>query len=103
MFKAWQVHAAGQPMDVMRIGQVDLPPLEAGQMRVKPAAACLGLPDYFMCTAEYPATPSPLPFTSGQEVVGVVVAVGAGVATPVGARVMGMTDFWRGLGSLGEE
>jgi NADPH2:quinone reductase len=103
MFKAWQVHAAGQPLDVMRIGQVDLPALEAGQMRVKVAAACLGLPDYFMCTGEYPATPSPRPFTSGQEVVGTVLAVGPGVKTPVGARVMGMTDFWRGLGSLAEE
>jgi NADPH2:quinone reductase len=90
-------------MDVMRIGQVDLPALEAGQMRVKVAAACLGLPDYFMCTAEYPATPSPPPFTSGQEVVGTVIAVGPDVTTPVGTRVMGMTDFWRGLGSLGEE
>ena len=103
MFKAWQVHAAGQPTDVMRIGQVDLPPLEAGQMRVRAAGACLGLPDYFMCTAEYPAMPSPYPFTSGQEVVGTVIAVGANVKTPVGTRVMGMTDFWRGLGSLGEE
>jgi NADPH2:quinone reductase len=103
MVQAWQVHAAGQPTEVMRIGQVDLPALAPGEMRVKVAAACLGLPDYFMCTAEYPATPSPRPFTPGQEAVGTVVAVGPDVKTAVGTRVMGMTDFWRGLGSLAEE
>ena len=103
MFRAWQTVAAGQPRHVMRIGGVDLPALAPGEMRVKVAAACLGLPDYFMCTGEYPATPSPRPFTSGQEVVGTVLAVGPDVATSVGTRVMGMTDFWRGLGSFAEE
>ncbi|HTJ64132.1 MAG TPA: NADPH:quinone oxidoreductase family protein [Alphaproteobacteria bacterium] len=103
MFKAWQTHGLGQPSEVMRIGQSDLPPLAAGEMRVKVAAACLGLPDYFMCTGEYPATPQQKPFTSGQEVVGTVIDRGDGVKTEIGARVMGMTDFWRGLGSLAEE
>ena len=103
MFKAWQTHGMGRPQDVMRIGEAELPDLAPGEMRVKVAAACLGLPDYFMCTGEYPATPQQKPFTSGQEVVGTVIAAGAGVKTPVGARVMGMTDFWRGLGSLAEE
>lgn len=103
MFRAWQVHGAGQPHEVMRAGLVDLPPLGQGEMRVKVAAACLGLPDYFMCTGEYPATPQTRPFTSGQEVVGTVIGTGADVATPIGSRIMGMTDFWRGLGSLAEE
>ena len=34
---------------------------------------------------------------------GIVIAVGPGVKTPLGTRVMGMTDFWRGYGSLAEE
>src|ERR1035441_10122910 len=99
MFKAWQTHGVGQPPDVMRIGQADLPELAPGEMRVKVRAACLGLPDYFMCTGEYPAAPQNKPFTSGQEVVGTMLARGPDVTAPVGARVMGMTDFWRGLGS----
>ena len=103
MFKAWQTHGVGQPPEVMRIGQADLPELAPGEMRVKVRAACLGLPDYFMCTGEYPATPQNKPFTSGQEVVGTMLARGPDVTTPVGARVMGMTDFWRGLGSLAEQ
>jgi NADPH2:quinone reductase len=102
MFKAWQVHAEGQPLDVMRAARIDLPPLGAGEMRVKVAAAALGLPDYFMCTGQYPANPKDGPFTPGGEVVGTVIAVGAGVSTPVGTRIMGMTDFWRGHGSLAE-
>ncbi len=103
MFKAWKIHAEGQPRDVMRKAETDLPPLAAGEMRVKVAAAALGLPDYFMCTGQYPANPKDGPFTPGGEVVGTVIAVGPDVKTPVGTRVMGMTDFWRGLGSLAEE
>jgi NADPH2:quinone reductase len=103
MFKAWKIHAEGQPTEVMRAEQAELPALAAGEMRVKVAAAALGLPDYFMCTGQYPANPKDGPFTPGGEVVGTVVAVGPGVKTPVGTRVMGMTDFWRGFGSLAEE
>src|ERR1700761_7162419 len=103
MFKAWKIHAEGQPREVMKAEQADLPALGAGQMRVKVAAASLGLPDYFMCTGQYPANPKDGPFTPGGEVVGTVIAVGPNVTTPVGTRVMGMTDFWRGYGSLAEE
>jgi NADPH2:quinone reductase len=103
MFKAWKIHAEGQPREVMRAEQTDLPALVAGEMRVKVAAAALGLPDYFMCTGQYPANPKDGPFTPGGEVVGTVIAVGPDVKTPLGMRVMGMTDFWRGFGSLAEE
>jgi NADPH2:quinone reductase len=103
MFRAWRINAEGRPLDVMRAAQVDLPPLGPGEMRVKVAAAALGLPDYFMCTGQYPANPKDGPFTPGGEVVGAVIATGPGVSTPVGARIMGMTDFWRGHGSLAEE
>jgi len=103
MFKAWKIHAEGQPRDVLRPAQTDLPALGPGEMRVRVAAAALGLPDYFMCTGQYPANPKDGPFTPGGEVVGIVIAVGPGVKTPLGTRVMGMTDFWRGYGSLAEE
>ena len=32
-----------------------------------------------------------------------MIAVGPDVTTPIGTRVLGMTDFWRGYGSLAEE
>src|SRR3984885_14669943 len=103
MFKAWKIHAEGQQRDVLKAEQAELPALGAGETRGKGAAAALGLPDYFMCTGQYPANPKDGPFTPGGEVVGTVIAVGPDVKTPVGARVMGMTDFWRGFGSLAEE
>ncbi len=104
MFKAWKIHGEGQPRDVLRVtSAAELPMLGPGEMRVKVAAAALGLPDYFMCTGQYPANPKDGPFTPGGEVVGTVIAVGPGVRMPVGTRVMGMTDFWRGYGSLAEE
>ncbi len=103
MFKAWKIHAEGQPRDVLKAEQADLPVLASGEMRIKVAAASLGLPDYFMCTGQYPANPKDGPFTPGGEVVGTVIAVGADVKTPIGTRVLGMTDFWRGYGSLAEE
>ena len=101
--RAWLVHGKGEPTEVMKLGQRELPALGPGEMRVKVAAASMGLPDYMMCTGAYPATPQDGPFTPGGEVVGTVVATGPDVATKIGTRVMGMTDFWRGLGSFAEE
>jgi NADPH2:quinone reductase len=104
MFKAWKIHGEGQPRDVMRVDeQAALPQPASGEMRIKVLAAALGLPDYFMCTGQYPANPKDGPFTPGGEVCGTVIAVGPDVTTPVGTRIMGMTDFWRGYGSLAEE
>ena len=65
-------------------------------------AAGLGLPDVLMCRGTYPLTP-PLPFTPGQEVTGVITAVGEGVTRAVGEKVMGVTCFYLGHGSLAEE
>lgn len=102
MFKAWQIHAEGKPTEVMCSAVLSEPPLGAGELRVEVAAAALGLPDYFMCTGQYPANPKDGPFTPGGEVVGRVIETGPGTTTPVGTRVLGMTEFWRGFGSLAE-
>ena len=55
-----------------------------------------------MCRGVYPLTP-PLPFTPGQEVTGVVTAVGEGVDRRIGEHVMGVTIFYMGHGSFAEE
>src|SRR5205085_3576039 len=73
-----------------------------GQVRIRVAAAGIGLPDVFMCRGTYPLTP-PLPFTSGQEATGIVTAVGEGVDIPIGSRIMCVTMFWQGQGSFAEE
>lgn len=101
--RAWRTYPSGDPEAAMRLEDIPAPEPNAGELRVRVLAAGLGLPDYMMCKDQYPGTPGLRPFTSGQEVVGVVTKQGAGTTTPVGTRVMGMTDFWSGRGSLAEE
>lgn len=72
------------------------------QVRLRVNAAALGLPDVLMCRGVYPLTPS-LPFTPGQEVAGVVTAVGDGVDHVVGERIMAVTAFYTGHGGFAEE
>lgn len=100
---AWQVQAAGEPIDVLTEVEVARPVPEAGQVRIRVAAAGIGLPDVLMCRGTYPLTP-PLPFTPGQELTGVVTGVGEGVtAISVGDRVMAVSTFFLGTGAFAEE
>jgi NADPH2:quinone reductase len=99
---AWQVQGAGEPVDVLARVEVPVPEPGAGQLRVRVTAAGLGLPDVLMCRGSYPLTP-PLPFTPGQEVTGVVTAVGDGATRAIGEKVMGVTAFYLGHGSLADE
>jgi len=52
-----------------------------------------------MCRGTYPLTP-PGPFVPGQEVCGVVDAVGEGVDVPLGVRMMAVTSFMDGRGGF---
>jgi len=100
--QAWQVTGAGEPDDVLRRVEVDVPEPGPGQARIRVTAAGIGLPDVLMCRGTYPLTP-PVPFIPGQEATGVVTAVGEGVDLPLGASVMGVTVFYEGHGSFAEE
>lgn len=99
--RAWQVQGKGEPSEVFR--QVELPAPEPapGQVQVRVTAAGVGLPDVLMCRGVYPLTP-PLPFTPGQEMAGVVSAVGDGVDVAIGTRVMSTSGFVEGKGSFAE-
>lgn len=99
--RAWQVHGKGEPTDVLRQVEIPAPPPGPGQLQVRVTGAGIGLPDVLMARGTYPLTP-PLPFTPGQELAGVVTAVGAGVDTPVGTRVMSTSGFIEGHGSFAE-
>lgn len=100
--RAWQVRGRGEPTEVLELVDTEPPEPGPGQVRIAVAAAGVGLPDVLMCRGVYPLTP-PLPFTPGQEVTGVVSAVGEGVDRAVGERVMGVTAFYLGRGSFAEE
>ena len=90
--RAWQVQATGEPIDVLHEVELALPEPGPGQLRIRVTAAGIGLPDVFMCRGTYPLTP-PLPFTPGQEAIGVVTAVGDGVDLAIGERLMCVTAF----------
>ena len=100
--RAWQVNGAGEPAEVLQLVERELPDPGPDQVRIKVAAAGIGLPDVLMCRGTYPLTPS-APFTPGQELAGTVTAVGPGVEVTIGTRVMGVSDFMNGNGSFAEE
>ena len=100
--RAWQVQQHGEPRDALRAVEIDAPVPEAGEVRIRVRATALGLPDVFMCRGTYPHAPAP-PFTPGQEVAGVVSAVGPDVALEIGSRVMAVTAFYRGHGGFADE
>jgi len=79
-----------------------LPVPGEGQIRVRVAAAGVGLPDAHMCRGSYALTPA-LPFTPGQEVAGVVTAAGPGARVAVGERVMAVSAFFLGHGGFAQE
>ena len=100
--RAWQVQAAGEPIDVLRSVELPVPDPGPGQIRVRVTAAGIGLPDVLMCRGSYPLTPA-LPFTPGQEATGVITAVGDGVEREIGSRVMFVSAFYEGHGSFAQE
>jgi NADPH2:quinone reductase len=99
--RAWQVQGQGAPRDVLRLVEIDEPVPGPGELRLRVEAAAIGMPEVFMCRSTYALTP-PLPFVPGQEVCGVVDAVGDGVEVALGTRLMGVTNFYDGRGGLAE-
>lgn len=102
--KAWQITAAGEPIDVLRLGNRPEPPLPAGHLRCVVHASAIGWPDTAMCRGTYAFRP-PLPFTPGQEFCGRVVeiapdAIDAGIG--LGDRVAGVSSFFTGEGAFAD-
>jgi NADPH2:quinone reductase len=100
--KAWKITRNGEPRDVVERVDCPRPEPAPNEVRIRVEAAALGLPDVFMCRGSYTFRPE-LPFTPGQEVCGVVTATGEQAQTPMGARVMAVTSFFRGYGGFAEE
>jgi len=101
--RAWQVSHHGSPLEVLEAVDLVEPIPGPGELRIRVRAAAIGMPDVFMCNGIYPMTP-PLPFVPGQEVCGVVDAVGEGVdqTFAIGSRVMAVTKFYVGLGGFAD-
>ena len=89
---AWQVGAPGEPADVLKLVQVPVPEPRPGQVLLRVSYAALNFPDVLMARGQYQVRP-PLPFTSGVELCGEIVALGPEVdGSRIGERVMGMAS-----------
>jgi NADPH:quinone reductase len=73
--RAVRVHEFGGP-EVLQVEEVDAPEPQAGEVRVRIAAAGVNFIDVYQRTGAYPGN---LPFVPGMEGAGTVDAVGAGV------------------------
>ncbi len=102
VMRAWQVRQHGEPRKALQIVEHSAPAPRPRMLRVRVSVAALGLPDLYMCRGWYALTP-PLPFTPGQELVGVVTEAGEGTQARVGQRVMAVSAFFTGYGGFAEE
>ena len=94
--RAWQATAHGEPRDVMRLADVEIPEPGPDQLLVRVRATALNFPDVLLCRGQYQARP-PLPFTPGVELCGDVVSFGDGVqGFGEGDRIIGTTSLPHG-------
>jgi len=100
--RAWQVVEHGEPLAVMKLGEKAVPDPGPDEVRILVKALALGLPDVFMCRGTYAFNPA-IPFTPGQEVVGIVTAAGEGVDLAIDSRVIATTSFIQGNGGFAEQ
>jgi NADPH:quinone reductase len=91
--RSLRLHALGEPVDVLRIEERDIPEPRPGEVVVKVEASALNFPDVLLCRGQYQEKP-PLPFTPGVEMAGVVTAIGDGVTNvKPGDRVLGSPTY----------
>jgi NADPH2:quinone reductase len=94
---AWRAHRLGEPIDVLRLDEVDDPVAGPAEVVIEIDATGLAYPEVLMCQGKYQGA-TPIPYTPGGEVAGRVVALGDDVtAHRKGDRVVTMGG--RGLAS----
>jgi NADPH2:quinone reductase len=103
--RAWQCVKPGRPRNALSLNEAaPAPEPYPGTILLDVVAAGMGLPDVFMCQGSYHLTPSTLPFTQGQEVIGRVAGWGEGVeGRQVGDLVMAVTSFFTGNGGYAQQ
>ncbi|WP_077213432.1 NADPH:quinone oxidoreductase family protein [Bacillus dakarensis] len=85
--KAWLVKEIGEPVDVLKIDEVENPVRQEDEVLIRVEATALNFFDILICQGKYQEKP-PLPFTFGSEISGVVVEASAASGFKEGQRVM---------------
>jgi NADPH:quinone reductase len=86
--RAWRVHEYGPPTTALRIDEIDEPQPGPGQVLVRTATTPVNFNEVDGCHGRYRTVDPQLPYTLGMEVVGEVVASGAGAERWNGRRVV---------------
>jgi len=87
--KAIVCRAISEDIGTLHLEEMTLPPLQAGEVRIRVRAAAVNFPDILMVQGKYQHKPEP-PFIVGGERAGDVIAAGAGVTRfKAGDRVVG--------------
>lgn len=89
--RAWQTHHYGDPLDVLRLDEVEIPEPDPGEVRVRTQAVPLNLNDLDRITGGNMMVEPELPYSPGMEVMGIVDACGAGAEMWLGRRVVATT------------
>ncbi len=86
--RAWRVHEYGEPLDVLRLDEVELPEPGDGEVRVRAEGIPFNLNDLERINGGNMMVKPELPYSPGMEVLGVVDACGAGADAWHGKRVV---------------
>lgn len=86
--RAWIVHEYGQPLDVLKLEDVEVPVPEAGEVLVRALAIPLNVNDLERITGGNMMAPPEFPYSPGMETMGVVEACGEGAEAWMGKRVV---------------
>jgi len=89
--RAWRVHTYGEPIDVLRLDEVEVPEAGPGELLVDVQAIPLNLNDLERINGGNMMMRPEFPYSPGMEVFGIVEAAGAGAEHLLGARVAGIT------------
>ncbi|MCU1429964.1 MAG: alcohol dehydrogenase [Actinomycetia bacterium] len=86
--RAWRVHRYGAPCDVLQLDEIDTPEPGAGEVLISVQAVTLNFNDLDGIHGRYKTVPTPVPYTPGMEVLGIVERCGAGAEAWSGKRVV---------------
>jgi NADPH:quinone reductase len=90
--KAVRVVEHAAPRDALRVQDIPVPEVGAGEVRITVSAASLNFGDIARCRGTVASVMGQVPFTIGMDVCGVVEAAGKGAEEWIGRRVVAMTN-----------
>jgi len=94
--RAWRTHEYGQPRDVLKLDEVEVPEPGEGELRVRALGIPLNLNDLERITGGNMMVRPELPYSPGMEVMGVVDACGPGAERLQDKRVVAITRLAHG-------